>query len=328
MGLHRALSYLTLSSSLCSFGCQQSNDDAPGAAGSTVRAGSSGSDAGGTSSAGTDAGGAPALRGSIVVSMVAATTENEGFTAILGRFFDGPTPPPIPLVLDTEQGDCKLYVPSHPFCETPCSPDVCTADDVCTKFPTPLGVGPLTIEGLGPTLQLEPSTSMSIYQSPSLPYPPCSDGDPVSASAQGFMLEAECIAPLELSGPDPIPVSAGEPVHVAWLPAPEGNGSRIRIGLDLAHHGGKKGEIDCEVPDTGSFDIPEPLVTKLVGLGLAGYPTISVSRVSVGTDAVQSELVLLVSENKQRAVDTGVKSCQEDSECTAPEMCAADRTCH
>jgi hypothetical protein len=328
MGLHRALSYFTLSCSLCSFGCQQSNDDQPGAAGSTTRAGSSGSDAGGTSSAAAGAGGAPAVRGSIVVSMVAATTENEGFAAILGRFFDGPTPPPIPLVLDTEQGDCKLFVPSHPFCETPCTPAVCTADDVCTEFPTPQGVGPITIEGLGPTLQLEPTTSMSIYQSPSLPYPPCSDGDPVSASAQGFTLEAECIAPLELSGPDPIPVSAGEPVRVAWLPAAEGSSSRIRIGLDLAHHGGKKGEIDCEVPDTGSFDIPEPLVTKLVGLGLAGYPTISVSRVSVGTDSVQSELVLLVSENKQRAVDTGVKSCQEDSECTAPEVCAADRTCH
>jgi hypothetical protein len=328
MGLYRALSCLTLCLSLCSFGCQQSTDDAPGAAGSNVQAGSSGSHAGGTSSAGSSAGGAAELRGSIVVSMVGATTENEGFTAILGRFFDGPTPPPIPLELDTELGDCKLFVPSHPFCDTPCTPDVCTADDVCTKFPTPLGVGSLTIEGLGDTLQIEPTTSMSIYQSPSLPYPPCDDGDPVSASAQGFTLEAECIAPLELSGPDPIPVSAGEPVQVAWLPAREGAGSRIRIGLDLAHHGGKKGEIDCEVPDTGSFDIPEPLVTKLIGLGLAGYPTISVSRVSVGTDAVQSGLVLLVSENKQRAVDTGVKSCQEDSECTAPEVCAADRTCH
>ena len=81
-------------------------------------------------------------------------------------------------------------------------------------------------------------------------------------------------------------------------------------------------------PDTGSFDIPEPLVTKLIGLGLAGYPTISVSRVSVGADEARPELVLLVSENKQRAVDTGVKSCQEDSECTAPEVCEADRSCH
>jgi hypothetical protein len=268
------------------------------------------------------------LRGSVVVSMVAASAENEGYSAVLGRFFDGPTPPPIPLVLDTEEGDCKLFVPLHPFCETPCTPAVCTADDVCTPYPTTLPVGSLTIDGLGETLEIEPSTSMFIYQSPSLPYPPCSDGEPVSVSARGFALEAECIAPLELRGPDPIPVMTGEPVSVSWVAARPDAGSRIRIGLDLAHHGGKKGEIDCDVPDTGSFDIPEPLVTKLISLGLAGYPTISVSRVAVGSDATRPDLVLLVSESLQRAVDTGVKSCQEDSDCTAPEMCGADRACH
>jgi hypothetical protein len=328
MGLHRAFGYLALFCLSTLSGCQQANDDTPGAAGASGGSderGSSGGGAGGTASS--DSGGAPALRGSVVVSMVAPSAENEGYSAVLGRFFDGPTPPAIPLELDSEQGDCKLLVPSNPFCDTPCAPDVCTADDVCTKYPTPLAVGSLTLEGLGDTIQVEPSTSKSIYQSPSLPYPPCSDGSTVTASAADFTLEAECILPLELSGPDPIPVAAGEPVRVTWEPAPATAHSRIRIGLDLAHHGGKKGEIDCEVPDTGSFEIPEPLVTKLVGLGLAGYPTISVSRVSVGTDARLSDVVLLMSQSLQRAVDTGVESCQEDVECTAPKLCGPTRTC-
>jgi hypothetical protein len=325
MVLQRVCRCLTLLSLMSTWACEQSSDAAPNAAGAPSQAGSSGSEGGNDATSG--AGGSAVLRGSVVVSMVAASAENEGYSAVLARFFDGPTPPTIPLELDTEQGDCKLLVPSNPFCETPCTPDVCTADDVCTKYPSPVAVGSLTLEGLGETLHLEPSTSMSIYQSPSLPYPPCSDGGAITASAAGFALEAECIAPLELSGADPIPVMSGEPVHVTWVAAPAGASSRIRIGLDLAHHGGKKGEIDCEVPDTGSFDIPEALVSKLVGLGLAGYPTISVSRVSVGADKALSDVVLLVSESQHRAVDTGVDSCQEDVECTAPKVCGPTRTC-
>ena len=329
MGLHRALALPAL---LFSFllGCQPASDAGPETAGSSGSAGASGNHAGGGSAGGSSssgAGTAPLLRGSVVVSLVAPTDENEGHSTVLGRFFDGPTPSPIPLELDTEQGDCRLLVPSHPFCSTPCAPDVCTDDDVCTQYPSPLGVGSLAIAGLGTPLNIEPSTSMYVYQSPSLPYPPCNEGDAVSASAAGFTLSAECIAPLELSGADPIPVSAGSPVHVAWKPASTNASSRIRIGLDLAHHGGKKGEIDCDVADTGSFDIPEPLVTKLIGLGLAGYPTISVTRVSLGSDSSSPELSLLVSQSEQRAIDTGVTSCQEDAQCTAPEVCQMDKTC-
>lgn len=244
----------------------------------------------------------------------------------MGRFFDGPTPSPIPLELDSEEGDCQLFVPSHPFCSTACGADACTADDVCTKYPSALAVGAISIEGLGTTLNLQPSTSMFIYQPPSLAYPPCTEGDPVKASASGFSLEAKCIAPLEVTSAEPIPVKTGMPVQLTWKPASTA-GARIRIGLDLAHHGGKKGEIDCDVPDTGSFDIPEALVTKLISLGLAGFPTISVSRVSIGTDDAVPEVELIISQSVLRAIDTGVESCQEDGECTAPAKCKDDKTC-
>jgi hypothetical protein len=333
MELYRASAWFSVLPLLFSSACQPTKDDDAMSAGASASGGASGSHAGG--SGGSDvagsshdaAGAAPVLHGSVVVSLAAATTENEGYSSVLGRFFDGPTPPAIPLELDTELGDCQLMVPSQPFCSTPCAPDVCTADDVCTPYPTPLAVGTLSVEGLGPKLSIDPSTSMSIYQSPSLPYPPCSPGSAIHVTASAFSLTAECIEPLELTGADPIVVKAGAAVHVTWKAAGAGASSRIRIGLDVAHHGGKKGEIDCEVPDTGSFDIPEPLVSKLVSLGLAGYPTISVSRVAVGEDQTLPDVVLLVSQNVQRAVDTGVSSCQEDSECDAPEVCQPTRTC-
>jgi hypothetical protein len=323
MGVRHSLVILFLGSCIAAAGCQSSSDEpTPSAAGSPAAGGPTSSKAGATSSGSAAVGD---IQGSIVLSLVAPSDENEGYSAVLGRFFDGPTPSPIPLELDTEQGNCQLLVPSHPFCSTPCTPDACTADDVCTKYPTPIDVGPIAISGLGAPLNVQPSTSMFIYQPPSLPYPPCAEGDAVRASASGFSLQAACIAPLEVTSAEPIPVKKGAPVHLAWTPA--AGSARIRIGLDLAHHGGKKGEIDCNVPDTGEFDIPEPLVTKLIGLGLAGFPTISVSRVSLGSDAAKPEVALVISQSVLRAIDSGVTSCQEDPQCTAPQTCRDDKTC-
>lgn len=329
MGFRHSFATVVVLSCLGSAGCQTPSDSSPGAAGSPAGGGANNGVAGSAAHAGTASSGSGSgadLHGSVVVSLVAPSDENEGYSAVLGRFFDGPSPSPIPLELSTEQGDCQLLVPSHPFCSTACAPAACTADDVCTKYPEPLGVGSLQIEGLGTKLDVDPTTSMFIYQPPSLPYPPCAEGEAVKATAAGFSLEAECIAPLEVTSAEPILVKTGMPVHLTWKPAAAA-GARIRIGLDLAHHGGKKGEIDCEVPDTGSFDIPEPLVTKLISLGLAGFPTISLSRVSVGTDKAQPNVELIVSQSVLRAIDTGVVSCQEPAECTVPQTCRDDKTC-
>lgn len=301
-------------------GCSGENvDDTNTSAGTSSggsQSASAGTSSGGSSSstAGTSSSTSD-VRGSVVVSLNAAVGDGEAYSSLIGRFFNGPTPDPAPLKLDTKDASCELKVPLLPFCSDPCSPDVCTADDECTPYPAAVAVGNIAVSGLGDALSLTPATSMIVYQSPSLPYPPCEAGTKVTASADGFALEAECIAPLELTGPEPLPVKTGEVVHVTWKAAADGAKSRIRIGLDVSHHGGKKGQIDCEVPDTGSFDIPEALVTKLIGLGLAGFPTINVNRVSLGVDAKNAEVSLLLSSSVTRPVDTGVKSCLDDAEC-------------
>lgn len=266
-------------------------------------------------------------QGSVVVSLNPPVDDSPGYSTLIGRFFAGPTPDPFPLKLDSKVDGCELLVPLLPFCSEACTPDVCTANDVCTPYPEPLAVGPITVSGLGAELSLMPATSMVVYQSPSLAYPPCAKGSTVKASSASFTLEAECLAPLELTGLDPLPVKSGEVVHVTWEAAPANSKSRIRIGLDVSHHGGKKGQIDCDVPDTGSFDIPEPLVTKLLGLGLAGYPTINVNRVSLGQDAAHPDVSLLLSSAITRAVDTGVMSCQDDAECPDDKTCSMVGIC-
>jgi len=310
-------------------GCSSDTPDTNSSAGTSsggTQAASAGTGTGGSSTAGTSTATGDIL-GSVVVTLNAPLDDGEGYSALIGRFFAGPTPDPFPLKLDTKEADCELKVPLLPFCNEACSPDVCTANDVCTPYPTPVAVGNIAVSGLGAALKLEPASSMIVYQSPSLAYPPCEEGAKVSATSDHFSLEADCITPLELTGADPLPVKTGEVVHVTWIAAATGTGSRIRIGLDVSHHGGKKGQIDCDVPDTGSFDIPATLVTKLIGLGLAGYPTINVNRVSLGTDTKNAEVSLLLSSAITRAVDTGVKSCLDDVECDDGQTCSMAGIC-
>lgn len=268
------------------------------------------------------------LHGSVVVTLQAPLdASSDGYTTALGRFFSGPQPEILALEPRLEQAGCTLFVPRAPFCSDPCTPAVCTEDDVCTDYPEPKAVGTLTLSGLGESLVLEPTSSMLVYQSPSLAYPPCELGGSVTATASDFSLSTDCIAPLELSGQSPIPVNSQQPVHLTWVAAADGAASRVRIKLDVSHHGGSKGEIDCEVPDNGRFDIPAPLVTELLGLGLAGFPTINLNRVIVGTDSANPNLSIVLSSDVTRPVDTGVVSCLDASNCPNGQMCLDGGTC-
>ena len=253
--------------------------------------------------------------------------DGDGYTSAIGRFFDGAQPEILALESRSEQAGCTLYVPRAPFCSSPCAPAVCTADDVCTPYPAPRGVGTLTLKGIGAPLELQPSSSMIVYQSPSLDFPPCEPGAPVTASATDVALSADCIAPLQLTGPDPIPVVKNVPLRLSWLPAADGARSRVHVKLDVSHHGGSKGEIDCDVADTGELSIPASMVTELLGLGLAGFPTINVNRVVVGADAANPNLTLVLSSDLTRAVDTGVVSCLDDEGCPDDQTCQLSGVC-
>lgn len=293
----------------------------------SAEGGASGAGAGGDANAAAAGNGEAELHGGVVLTLYAPLAGDAGYSTAIGRFFDGPQPAILALEPRLERGDCTLFVPRAPFCSEPCAPAVCTADDVCTDYPEPRAVGTLTLAGVGQQLALEPTGSMNVYQSPSLSYPPCQLGAPITASGAGFSLQAECVAPLELLGPDPIPVKAKQAVKLSWVAAPEGAASRVRIKLDVSHHGGSKGEINCEVADTGSFEIPEPLVTELLGLGLAGFPTINLNRVTRGTDAVNPNLSLVISSDVTRPVDTGVVSCLDSSACPDGQTCLDGGTC-
>jgi hypothetical protein len=116
---------------------------------------------------------------------------------------------------------------------------------------------------------------------------------------------------------------------VTWTPGTEPS-ARVRMVLDLAHHGGIAASLDCDgLGDDGSFALPATMVTRLMDIGVAGFPTLTVTRRTAARTAtangcvdltVQSSVVLSVTVE-------GVTSCVEDEECDNGETCQGDLTC-
>jgi hypothetical protein len=333
---------LAASVSLVVGGC--SSDDSKAASGGASSSGGSASTGGSgasTGGSGASTGGSGNQSGStgrvgnfqVLLADAIAELGSPANTSLVGYVYDHQPPPSdVVLKLDREQGGCQLLVPANPFCEPDCDADhVCTADSKCSPRAVAQSVGVVHVTGLQPVdFTMDPAPPGFAYQ-PSgdvhLAYPPCTEGADVKLEADGFSISGKCISPLVLDGSGSISVKSGQALHLTWTAPGQSNISRVSIHIDLAHHGGKKGEIDCDVADTGSFDIPEPLVTRLVGLGLAGFPTVDVSRNSVATAAAEPGIKLTITSTTSRPLDTGVVSCGDTLPCPSGMSCAADRTC-
>ena len=196
-------------------------------------------------------------------------------------------------------------------------------------YPKAQNVGVVRLEGLGAEpIAMDPFPPSFAYQSTALPYPPCEEGDAVRLRVDSFGAASVCIAPLVIPGSDVISVKRDRPAELSWTPPARTDLARMQIRLDVSHHGGKKGEIDCDVADTGAFQIPASLVTALVDLGLAGFPTIILTRVASASSPEAPEVRLVVSASVERDVDTGITSCSDTKKCPAGQQCdKSNSTC-
>ncbi|MCC6551463.1 MAG: hypothetical protein IT372_00390 [Polyangiaceae bacterium] len=261
-------------------------------------------------------------------------------TSVLGKVFDGPTPSQIVWEKAAEEGACVLLTPRVPFCNTPCGGSAaCVEDDTCQDYPLAHSAGKVTVTGVH-TASGEDGFSMepvaNNYQTPAgvtLAYPGFAEGEDIAFEAAGdhfsaFSLTAKGVSPLELLT-DPIPVAADQPVQLAWTPPGQAGISRIHVKLDISHHGGTKGMIQCDADDAGSLEIPAALVTQLTNLGVAGFPSIIIARRAVGSTTISPGRVdLVIASDVERQVEiAGLESCTTDADCAAPETCQDDLTC-
>jgi len=336
----RALVAALLLSSVTTWVACGGGGGAGGGAGGT----GAGATGGSGQTGGASAGGDPLL-GAFIVTLAApvpasaTTAATPGSTTILGRVSDGATPALTYSKQTAADGACQLLVPVSPFCATPCGSGACVADGVCQAYPMVQNLGDASIDGIncgGATTGVALKNTSGNYQLPSgvaCVYPGFAEGDTVRLTTTGgdlpaFNVTTVGIAPLALTNAS-LPLAAGQALTLTWKAASNPKASRVHVKLDISHHGGSRGAVTCDSDDTGSVTISGDLMTKLLALGVAGYPTVIVTRTSTGTASLaKGHVELRVSSEFQTPVQiAGLESCGSDEECPTGKTCQADLTC-
>lgn len=273
----------------------------------------------------------------LVGSFELLLSEQSGVT-LFGKIYDGETPRTLIWEAQIESAECVLSSPRVPFCSTPCGGSAaCIEDETCQAYPSPLGAGDVLVSGVLTEAGDASFTMTPIadnYQVPVgtvLADPPFAAGDEVSLVAAGdavaaFEITATAIDRLALSS-DTFELDAANDLVLAWTPG--GADSRVRVALDISHHGGTKGKIECDAPDTGSLTIPADMVSALLDLGIAGFPTIIITRESTGSVVTAlGRIDLVLAAKIERAVTiAGLVSCTEDANCPDGQTCQPNLTC-
>lgn len=279
------------------------------------------------------------LYGKFKVELIEQTSYSEAYASILGRVSDGPTPSTLAWTVDTASGSCSLRIPRAPFCDPGCgSAAACVADGVCQAYPHGLSVGTVTVNGIkltsGPT-SFSMNPVLNNYQVPtgsSLNYPPFAEGDVLTFSAAGadtiggFSLSVKAIKPLVVSY-DTVSFVDGQPVTLTWTPKGSAATSTVTAQVDISHHGGLKGVIDCEGPDNGQLVIPARLVSRLMALGISGFPAVELVRTASATHPDMSVELQVLSRVTRPVSIPGIVSCSGDEDCPENQTCQQDFKC-
>lgn len=316
------------------------NDDNEGGSGGTGASGGgtgvSGSGAANGGSGGTNGVGQPS--GELCAKNERAGTLalrlTDGKTILEGAISDGASP-----VGETDvasEGLCRLVGPA--VCATTCaSGTVCVGNDVCMANPTEESAGKITVTGLLTPLELMVNGITGTYSKTIVdPYPAFEPGAAIQLSAAGdtipaFTLRGWGVPPLVVTSPSPINVSSGSGVPLTWETTgvnPEQ--SEVFINFEVNVHGAATGHIECTVPDTGSYELPETLVTDLIDRGLSGFPRMEMIRRSVDSTGLATGNCVEFEVGTQVTIELtvdGLVSCSDDLPCPEGQTCTPELTC-
>jgi len=205
-------------------------------------------------------------------------------------------------------------------------------------------LGTVTLRGLrtqsgDSEIAIDPPPSKN-YQLPGgvqLAYPPFAEGDRITLDAEGgellaFAIETTGIAELAPTIDSPLRFTADSATELRWAPPADAAASRILVRVDISHHGGQKGEIVCDAADTGSLAIPAALGAQLIELGIAGYPSLQITREATGTTSTAGasiDLVVAAPVTIELEIP-GLVSCDEpgtQGACPDGQQCQPDWRC-
>jgi hypothetical protein len=249
----------------------------------------------------------------------------QGAAFIGGQVFDAPLPAPEQL---GAQGACRLLKVSVYSCEPPCGAGTaCGPGGTCIPVPNPRGVGAVTVKGLGQPIVIAPNDSQ-FYSRPN--QPPYQDGADIGLATGGgaypaFTIWARGVTSLQ-TGPGPLRSELDRPLPVTWTPpaAPDER-VHVELAIELAVHRDAV-SIECDVPDTGSFEVPAELTTQLRNVARALPGKLLESDVILHRQSVDSTMIppgcveLTVRTPATAALELG---CSTDLDCLSGQRCDA-----
>lgn len=259
------------------------------------------------------------------------------FTRVGGEVTDGIIPFQVPVVVASE-GECQLVTPPTLLCEPQCPPsETCGASEVCVPLPRNRDLGTVTVHGMVVPIEMTPNPNTRSYANPAiprLPNPGFVPGADLRITTSGgdyapFELRGWGVSLLEVP-PDPIRVQSGTASSVTWGAPGEAGPARMHAVLNINNHGSNTAWVECDFPDTGVGEIPSTLIDGLIAQGFSGFPTITLTRRTASSVAIEPGCVelLVSSEFSAEAEVEGVTSCNDDSSCPVGQTCVpVERYC-
>jgi hypothetical protein len=262
-----------------------------------------------------------------VGDVVVATYEDQDSTSLLGTVNDGIDPVKLPdLLLD--EGACKLWRRRHLECDPSCSSgNTCNADGECQPMVRAQNLGTVTIDGLGTSLELEPTQPGNLYFA-DVDYSSASPAEIVRLSTTtGYAGEQELfafgVAPLELITGRWL-FKQGSPLTIKWRTGESPSSARIAIDVSVDQHGTTPARLLCDADDTGALAISAEVVDTLLEAGVTGFPSAMIARRSVDSTDVPDGCMEFAVESV-RTPDVAVAGY---TPCSNQSMCPEGQTCN
>jgi hypothetical protein len=261
---------------------------------------------------------------------------DDGYTSVLGKMYDGPSPSNMVFEEIVAVGCSKLFKRLYPLCVPDCGGlAACVKGDSCQPYPSPVNIGTVTMSGLTlndgqTTFSIDPINSNYMYTS--IKFPPCNEGAAVTLSAAGsssvpaFTLTVRGISPLTLLN-DTIKLLDGQPIDLRWTPPAVTGISSIFVLIDISYHGGTNAKIECECEDNGSLTVPAELLDSLKTFGISGFPKLEISRRAISTDTSAKAKIVIESKVAKILYIPGIINCSLDTDCPEGQTCGADLRC-
>jgi hypothetical protein len=185
-------------------------------------------------------------------------------------------------------------------------------------------LGTVSVQGLSRAVSMTPNTNTKNYSAaPPVPHPGFEPGANITLSTTGgeyepVTLRGWGVSLFELT--EPVRVDPGMPTALRWTAPADPGPARVTVNLNINLHGSNKAWIDCDLPDTGAFDIPATLIDALIAQGLTGNPTIIVMRRTASSVQIAPGCVefLVRSEISTPVTVPGIISCNDAMPC--PEV--------